>query len=209
MRLAIIRHEVLATEIVGAHGGSLVKHRGEGDSLFAVFGSAADGVAAALALQQAHRRESWPTPLPLRTRMALHAGEAELRDDDYFGNTVNRCARLRAIGHGGQILLSQALFDLVNDRLPEGIVLRHLGLHRLKDMQRSERVYQVEHPEIESNFPPLRSLNSLLHNLPLQLTSFVGREAQDPRGGPSPASRIGPIHPAASLQGISARVSSL
>jgi predicted ATPase/class 3 adenylate cyclase len=178
MRLAVARYEVLATEIVHRHGGSLVKHRGEGDSLFAVFAQGTDAVAAALALQRAYWTEPWPTPLPLRARMALHTGEAELRDDDYFGTTVNRCARLRAIGHGGQTLFSQALCDLVHAHLPPDASLRDLGFHRLKDLQRSERVYQLEHPDLDGEFPPLRSLNNLLHNLPLQLTSFVGREEE-------------------------------
>ncbi|MCW3097385.1 MAG: adenylate/guanylate cyclase protein [Chthonomonadaceae bacterium] len=178
MRLAVARYEVLATEIVHSHGGSLVKHRGEGDSLFAVFAQGTDAVVAALALQRAYRAEPWTTPRPLRARMALHTGEAELRDDDYFGTTVNRCARLRAIGHGGQTLFSQALCDLVRIHLPPGASLRDLGFHRLKDLQRSEHVYQLEHPDLDSEFPPLRSLNSLLHNLPLQLTSFIGREEE-------------------------------
>ncbi|MCW3053238.1 MAG: adenylate/guanylate cyclase protein, partial [Chthonomonadales bacterium] len=178
MRPAVARYEILATEIVQRYGGSLVRHRGEGDGLFAVFAVAGQAVAAALALQQAFRAEPWPTPRPLRARMALHAGEADLRDGDYFGNTVNRCARLRAIGHGGQILLSQALCDLVRADLPSNTSLQDLGFHRLKDLQRSERVYQLALPDLDGAFPPLRSLNTLLHNLPLQLTSFVGREEE-------------------------------
>lgn len=178
MRLSIVRHEALSAEIIRRYGGVLVRHRGEGDGLFAVFTVAPDAVAAALELQRAYRTEPWATPMPLKARMALHVGEAELRDNDYFGNTVNRCARLRAIGHGGQTLLSEALSDLVRERLPEAASLRDLGFQRLKDLQRSERVYQLVHPDLEDTFPPLRSLNDLHHNLPLQLTSFIGREEE-------------------------------
>jgi predicted ATPase/class 3 adenylate cyclase len=178
MRLATARHDALVAEIVGANAGVLVRPRGEGDSRFAVFARASDAVAAAVALQQALTSEAWSRPAPLRVRMALHTGEAELRDGDYYGPAVNRCARLRAIAHGGQVLLSQTTHDLVRPALPEGVSLRDLGEHRLADLALPERAYQVLHPGLRPDFPPLRSLEALPNNLPLQLTSFVGREAE-------------------------------
>src|SRR5205823_591114 len=105
-----------------------------------------------------------------------HTGETELRDRDYYGPAVNRCARLRAIGHGGQTLLSQTTADVVRDELPGELQLRDLGAHRLKDLQRPEQVFQLLHPSLPSDFPPLRSLDVLPNNLPLQLTNFIGRE---------------------------------
>src|SRR4029079_7683801 len=111
MRQALIRHDALSEQLVTTHVGHVVRPRGEGDSRFAVFARATDAVAAAAALQQALHVEPWPTPTPLRVRMALHTGEADLRADDYYGSAVNRCARLRAVAHGGQTLLSQTTFD--------------------------------------------------------------------------------------------------
>ena len=110
--------------------------------------------------------------------MGLHSGEAEMRDNDYLGSTVNRCARIRSIAHGAQTLLSQATAELVRDTLPAPFALRDCGLHRLKDLQRPEQVFQLLHPDLPADFPPLRSLNAQPNNLPLQLTSFIGRERE-------------------------------
>src|SRR5918998_789931 len=127
MRQALIRHDALVEQIVAEHQGHVVRPRGEGDSRFAVFARATDAVAAAAALQQALHAEPWPTPTPLRVRMALHTGEADLRMGDYYGSAVNRCARLRAAAHGGQTLVSLAVEQLVRDHAPPGINLRDLG----------------------------------------------------------------------------------
>src|ERR687886_260799 len=135
-RVALARHDALVEQIVGEHDGHVVRPRGEGDRRFAVFARATDAVAAAAALQQAFYTEPWPTPTPLRVRMALHAGEADLRDGDYYGTAVNRCARLRAVAHGGQTLVSLATEELVRDHLPPGVRLHDLGAHRLKDLTR-------------------------------------------------------------------------
>src|SRR5919199_2407006 len=105
-RLALMRHDALVEQIVAQHAGSVVRPRGEGDSRFAVFARASDAVAAAATLQQALHAEPWPTSTPLRVRMGVHTGEADLRAGDYYGTAVNRCARLRAVAHGGQTLLS-------------------------------------------------------------------------------------------------------
>ena len=111
--------------------------------------------------------------------MALHTGEIRLRDaGNYFGPTIIRCARMRAIGHGGQTLISDATRDLVIDALPDDAELRDLGLHRLKDLGRAERIWQLVHPELPHEFPPLRSLGAMPTNLPAQVSSFVGREAE-------------------------------
>ncbi len=176
MLAAVQRHDTLAAEIVTSHHGLLVKHRGEGDSLFIVFARASDAVEAAGALQLAFRAESWPEPLHLHVRIGLHSGEAQLRENDYFGPAVNRCARLRSITHGGQTIVSQTTAELVRDSLSAPFSLRDQGVHRLKDLQRPEQVFQLLHPDLPAEFPPLRSLNTQPNNLPLQLTSFIGRE---------------------------------
>jgi hypothetical protein len=111
-------------------------------------------------------------------RIALHTGEADLREGDYYGAVVNRCARLRAVAHGGQVLLSQATCDLVREHLPAETSLRDLGTHRLKDLQQPEHIYRLLHPDLPTDFPPLRSLEAFAHNLPAQLTSFIGRERE-------------------------------
>src|SRR6185437_8678262 len=169
-------HDAIVEQAVAAHAGVMVRPRGEGDSRFAVFARSSDALAAAVAIQQALHTEPWPTASPLRVRMALHTGEADLRAGDYYGPAVNRCARLRALAHGGQALLSQATYDLVRDGSPPGASLRDLGEQRLSDLSRPERVFQLLQPSVPGDFPPLRSLDVLPNNLPLQLTTFVGRE---------------------------------
>ena len=137
------RHDQIIEGIVDKHGGRVVRPRGEGDSRFAVFSRATDAVTAAAAIQQAFHSEPWIAPISLRVRIAVHTGEADLREGDYYGSAVNRCARLRAVAHGGQALVSDATQELVNGRLPEGVTLRDLGKHRLKDLQRPEHIFQV------------------------------------------------------------------
>src|SRR5262245_47954984 len=176
MRAALVEHDALIEFLTAQHGGRVVRPRGEGDSRFCVFRRATDAVAAAAAIQRALYAEAWPPEAPLRVRVALHAGEADLREGDYYGGAVNRAARLRAIAHGGQTLLSMATEELVRDTLPAGVTLRDLGEHRLSDLARPEHVFQVQAAGVPAEFPPLRSLDTLPNNLPLQLTSFVGRE---------------------------------
>jgi class 3 adenylate cyclase len=147
MREALVRHDAIVAEAVRSHGGAMVKPRGEGDSAFCVFDGPNDASHAALAIQRALGAESWPTSRPLLVRMAIHTGPADLRDNDYYGPTVNRSARLRAIGHGGQVLLSGAARDLVADGLPAGVSLADLGSHRLKDLAHPEHVWQLCHPD--------------------------------------------------------------
>src|SRR5215217_755203 len=158
-REALVRHDALVEQIVAEHDGHVVRRRGEGDSRFAVFARASDAVAAAAALQQALHAEPWPTPTPLRVRMALHTGEADLRDGDYYGSAVNRCARLRAVAHGGQTLISLATQQLVRGQLASGIALRDLGEHRLKDLTHPEQVFQLDLEGLPAAFPPLATLD--------------------------------------------------
>ena len=174
--MAIRRHFVLLDECIAAHGGVRPVEQGEGDSVVGAFSRASDAIAAALDAQRAFAAEPWPEGGVLRVRMAIHTGEAQLRDSgNYFGQAVIRCARLRAVGHGGQILVSDATAGLVADRLPAGVELVELGVHRLKDLGRPERVRQLTGPDLPAGFPPLRSLDAFRHNLPVQLTPLVGR----------------------------------
>lgn len=174
-RGAIDRYHALAADVCAAHDGFVFKSLGDGTC--AAFAHATDAVVGACRLQRAMFAETWQTPQPLRVRTALHTGEADLQDGDYYGTALNRAARLLEIAQSGQILASQTTFDLVRDHLPEDVGLVDLGRHRLRDLIRPEQVYQVTHPELPSAFPELRSLDTLPHNLPVQLTSFVGREA--------------------------------
>lgn len=175
MAAALARHdEVIEAAVVG-HGGNFVKSRGEGDATFSVFASPSDAVVSALAVQMGLRQEQWHTSDPLRVRIALHTGETEARDGDFFGRTVNRCARLRSIAHGGQTICSQATADLVADHLPGAVALQDLGHHRLKNLERPERVFQVSSGEHEK-FPPLRSDPASRTNIPAQRTTFIGRD---------------------------------
>src|SRR6185437_8889679 len=159
-----------------ANGGRVF--RSVGDGLCAAFATAPEAVAAALVAQQALVLEGWGETGPLRVRMALHSGAAELKDGDYVGACLNRLGRLLPIGHGGQVLLSQATAALVRETLPDVASLGDLGEQRLRDLGHAEHVFQLLHPDLPADFPPLQSLTALPNNLPLQLTTFVGRERE-------------------------------
>ena len=178
MEPALARHDAIIMEAVTGHGGTLLKHKGEGDSAFAVFPRATSALGAALAIQTALAAEHWTEGIGLRVRIAIHTTEVELRGRDYFGPGVNRTARLRSIAHGGQVVISQATAEVVRDRLPEGASLLDLGAHRLPDLGRPEVVFSLAHPDLASRFPPLRSLEALPNNLPIQLTTFIGHEQE-------------------------------
>jgi predicted ATPase/class 3 adenylate cyclase len=178
MARALAIHDRLISTVVVDHGGRLVKAKGEGDSSFSVFDRPASAVAAALELQRALAAEPWPLPAPLAVRIAIHAGDAQKREADFYGPVVNRSARLRAIGHGGQTLLSAAAAELVQENLPQGAYLRDLGVHRLKDLAAPQHVFQLSHPDLREEFPPLNSLEARPNNLPVQLTSFIGRDTE-------------------------------
>ncbi|MGQ0549692.1 MAG: adenylate/guanylate cyclase domain-containing protein, partial [Armatimonadota bacterium] len=148
----------------------------QGDSFFVVFPLATDALAAAIAAQKAIATHAWPRGATVRVRMGLHTGEGTIAGDNYAGLDVHRAARISAAGHGGQILLSQATHALVDHDLPDGVQLVDLGPHRLKDLLRPEHIFQVVHPDLPSQFPRLMSVDTLPNNLPIQLTSFIGRE---------------------------------
>jgi predicted ATPase/class 3 adenylate cyclase/Tfp pilus assembly protein PilF len=160
-----------------AHGGSAVATEGDG-SLF-VFERVSDAAAAAIAAQRLLSVHRWPEGIPLRARMGLHTGEAVLIAGDYAGLDVNRAARICGAGHGGQVLVSRATAALLAAHLPEDAGLRDLGPHHLKDLPEPERIFQVVHADLPADFPPLRVPSERIpHNLPRQLTSFVGRERE-------------------------------
>jgi len=148
MRHALARHDAIVATGVRRLHGHVLKAKGEGDSIFAVFHRVRDAVAAALVVQCALASEQWPTTTPLRVRMAIHTGRVDLRDGDYYGPTVNRCARLRALATGGQVLLSGAAAQLAQSHLPSGATLDDLGHRQLKDLSAPERVWQLRHPRM-------------------------------------------------------------
>jgi len=150
MREALTRHDSIVNTCVRRLNGYVVKSKGEGDSVFAVFPHARDAVTAALVLQCALGAEKWSTSRPIRVRMAIHTGPIELREGDYYGPTVNRCARLRALAHGGQVLISGATARLTQGQLAPGASLQDLGSHQLKDLSTPERVWQLMHPRLAS-----------------------------------------------------------
>jgi predicted ATPase/class 3 adenylate cyclase/DNA-binding CsgD family transcriptional regulator len=173
MTAAIARLNQVVSEVIAGHDGVRPVEQGEGDSFVAAFARASDALAAALELQRA--------PLaPIRLRIGVHTGEVQLRDGgNYAGPTINRTARLRDLGHGGQTLLSGTTEDLVAERLPADTWLTDLGTHPLRDLPRPERVMQLCHPDVVNEFPPLRVAKAVVSpHLPVQLTSFVGRDAQ-------------------------------
>src|SRR5215216_756370 len=176
MSEALSRHDEILRTVIEAHNGHVFKT--VGDAFHATFSAAPDALEAALEAQRVLLHETWDLTGPLRVRMALHTGVAEERDEDYFGPTLNRVARLLSAGHGGQILLSLATTELVRDGLPDDSGLRDLGERRLKDLSSPERVFQITAPGLRSEFPPLETLDIRRNNLPAQPTPLVGRERE-------------------------------
>ncbi|MCE9558813.1 MAG: tetratricopeptide repeat protein [Armatimonadetes bacterium] len=178
MALALDRHNNLAEQSVSKFGGKILKKKGEGDSLFIVFSDPIAAVNASIDIQSALRLENWPSEIQIKVRMSIHCGTAIQGDMDYFGPMVNRCARIRGVAFGGQVVASEAVVLATRDRLEPPAAFVDLGLHRLKDLQIPERIFQVTHPEIEETFGPLASLNAFPNNLPFQTSAFVGRETE-------------------------------
>jgi predicted ATPase/class 3 adenylate cyclase len=176
MRNAVRRHDALLRAAIDAHGGYVFKTIG--DAFCASFWRPEDAVAAMLDAQRALASHDFSAIDGLRVRAAIHTGTADERDDDYFGPTVNRVARLLAIAAGGQVLLSGVTAELAGGVLPADAQLRDLGEHRLKDLARPENVFQLLAPGLPAEFPPLRSLDAFQHNLPRRLTPLLGREAE-------------------------------
>ena len=179
MAAAVRAHYALLAEAIARHGGVRPVEQGEGDSVVAAFPRATDAVAAAVEAQRALLANGGPAGLPVRVRIALHTAEAQLRDNgSYFGAALNRCARIRSLAAGGQTLLSRTTRDLVRDRLPRDATLRDLGLHRLRDLDTPEHVFALAHPDLPVPPVALPSVDAPRHNLPIELTSFIGRETE-------------------------------
>jgi class 3 adenylate cyclase len=151
MDRAVACHDEILRDAVNSHGGYVFKTTGDG--LCAVFAAASDAVAAAVAAQRRILATVWGDVGELRVRMALHTGDAKLRNGDYFGQAPNRCGRLMAAGHGGQVLVSAATLELARDDLPPDTSLRDLGECGFRDLYRPERVAQLTHPDLPSQFP--------------------------------------------------------
>ncbi len=175
-RPLLARHRELVRAALRDHQGLEIGT--EGDSFFAVFRDPSSAVDAAGSAQRSLQHEAWPEGAAVRVRMGVHTGEGELdADGAYVGHDVHRAARVAAAGHGGQVLLSEATALLVDGHLAPGLTLRSLGAHRLKDL-RPERIAQLVIDGLPADFPPIRSLDARPNNLPLELTSFVGRERE-------------------------------
>lgn len=174
MKPVLARHDSLLTAAVDAYHGRIVKTTGDG--MHAVFESAVQAIGSALAGLLAIENEAWPEGIgPLKVRMGLHSGESQERANDYYGPTVNRAARIMKTAHGGQVLLSSVSAAQVEQALPAEASLLDLGEHFLRDLAQPEHLFQLCHPAIPYQFPPLNSLSRYKHNLPVQLSSFIGR----------------------------------
>ncbi|HLH30613.1 MAG TPA: tetratricopeptide repeat protein, partial [Terriglobia bacterium] len=177
MRSALARHDAILRGVIEGNGGSVFKT--VGDSFCAVFASAYDAIMASATAQRELGLETWEDiDEPIRVRMAIHTGIAESRDGDFFGQTLNRVARMLAAAHGGQIVLSRAAREALGAELPPHGKLTDLGEHRLRDLVRPEQIFQYHEAGLREEFPLLRSLSAFAHNLPEQLTTFIGREME-------------------------------
>jgi len=177
MQASLETHNAILQAAVQENGGVVFKFIG--DELDCAFSQPLQALKAALAAQRGLGQQSWGETGPIRVRMGLHTGPAEAQGEDYLPcHTLNRIGRIHSAAYGGQILLSQETADLVQRELPEGVRLKDLGEHHLKGMQWLEHLYQVSAPGLVQDFPPLASVITHPHNLPTQLTSFVGRERE-------------------------------
>ena len=176
MREALARHDAILTRPSLRMQGTC--SRPLAMQLCAAFAHPAAAVAAALDAQRAFHTEAWGAPGPLRVRMALHTGVVEVQADDYHGLPLSRVARLLAVGHGGQTLLSRATAELIREELPAGVSLRDHGTYHLKDLTHPEQIFQLVTPDLPADFPPLRTLDIQPSNLPAQPTPLIGRERE-------------------------------
>jgi predicted ATPase/class 3 adenylate cyclase len=172
----LLAHHAIQREALAANGGHEL--RTEGDSFFIVFESALEACAGAAAVQKTLAQHAWPNDGQVRVRIGLHTGEATLVGNEYLGLDVHRAARVASAGHGGQVLMSETTRVLVDHALPPGLTLKDLGMHRLKDLARPERLFQLTVESLPDDFPPLKTLEATPNNLPTQLTSFIGRADQ-------------------------------
>lgn len=159
-----------------ANNGSVVGS--QGDSFFIAFSSALEAIHTAVQSQREINSHTWPDSVSVRVRMGIHTGEPQVNLSNYVGIDVHRAARIAAAAHGGQVLLSQTTYDLVEGDLPEGVTTLDLGEHRLKDLRQTKHLYQLVIDGLPADFPPLKSLGTTANNLPIQLTSFIGRKKE-------------------------------
>ncbi len=175
MKSALAKHDSILRGIFLMHNGQIVKITGDG--FHVVFVTAADAVNAAVHSQQALQKEGWGDAV-IKARMGLHTGESELRDGDYFGQTPNRAARIMSAGHGGQVLMSDVAAQVAREHLSSDASLLDLGMYHLKGLLLPEHIFQLCWPGLQNNFPSLNSIPTATNNLPMQLTSFIGRERE-------------------------------
>ncbi len=178
MRSALAQHDSILREAITSSNGHVIKTTGDG--IHAVFEKAIDAIHATLASQHTLQTSEFlkNAEVLLRVRMGVHTGEAELRGDDYYGQALNRAARLMSVAHGGQILLSSVTAEVIREHLPTNANLQDLGEHHLKDLLRPEHLYQLTAQGLQQDFPTLNSFRIIQNNLPVQLTSFIGREKE-------------------------------
>jgi predicted ATPase/class 3 adenylate cyclase len=178
MKAALAKHDSILKEAITSNHGHIIKTTGDG--VHAVFVTAIDGLQAAITAQRQLQTSEFleNSEVSLRVRMGLHTGEAELREGDYYGQALNRAARIMSAGHGRQTLISDVTAQVVQEHLPADVSLLDLGEHHLKGLLHAERIYQVAAPGLQKDFPPLNSIATATNNLPTQLTSFIGRERE-------------------------------
>jgi predicted ATPase len=178
MASALRQHDSIMAKEIQGHDGVLVKPRGEGDSVFGVFERPSDAIRCAVDLQGVLQREPWPAGAELKVRMAIHAGQVEQRSGDYYGPTVNRCARIRGLLHGDQVVVSRVAYTLAQQWLPPQLAVVDLGECRLRDLLEPERLYQVSVAGLREEFRPLKCLDSQPNNLPALYSTFLGRDKE-------------------------------
>jgi class 3 adenylate cyclase/tRNA A-37 threonylcarbamoyl transferase component Bud32 len=172
MQAALARHDEIMHDVITESGGHICKM--VGDACYAAFSSAPEALEAVILGQRAIFSEPWDERTRVRVRMALHTGEAEERDGDYFGPPLNRVARLLSAGHGGQTLISRETRKLVEGQLPDGVSLRDMGERRLKDLKDPERTFQLLAPDLPSEFPPLKTLETSSNEDRYRLIEKIG-----------------------------------
>ena len=181
MRSALAQHDSILRDAIASNHGRLIKTTGDG--AHAVFERAMDAVHATLIAQRNLQSlgssfQSSNLNLEIKARMGLYTGEAEVRGHDYYGQALNRAARIMSVAHGGQVLLSSITAEVIRERLPADTRLKDLGEYHLKDLIRPEHLYQLIAEDLKQDFPDIQSFNVLQNNLPVQLTSFIGREKE-------------------------------
>ena len=178
MKSALANHDSILKEAVESNHGHIIKTTGDG--VLAVLTTTMDGINTAVAIQREIQTSEFfkNSEVLLRVRMGLHTAEAELREGDYYGQSLNRAARIMSVGHGGQVLLSETTAQVAREHLPAGTTLLDLGEHYLKGLVRPEKICQLVAPDLQKDFPPLNSISTATNNIPTQLTSFVGREKE-------------------------------